>query len=68
MLDVEDVSLDEQMPSFFLSETLKYLYLLFDEVIRLVLSCVGSYGAFGSARFLGDGLRACGAEKRNATL
>ncbi|CAM9366589.1 unnamed protein product [Ectocarpus sp. 13 AM-2016] len=29
--DVEDSSLDEQMPSFFLSETLKYLYLLFDE-------------------------------------
>ncbi|CAM9739383.1 unnamed protein product [Scytosiphon promiscuus] len=29
--DVEDCSLDEQMPSFFLSETLKYLYLLFDE-------------------------------------
>jgi len=32
--DVEDCSLDEQMPSFFLSETLKYLYLLFDEVGR----------------------------------
>lgn len=32
MRDVEDCSLDEQMPSFFLSETLKYLYLLFDEV------------------------------------
>lgn len=30
--DVQDCSLDEQMPSFFLSETLKYLYLLFDEV------------------------------------
>ncbi len=34
--DVEDCSLDEQMPSFFLSETLKYLYLLFDEVGRLL--------------------------------
>lgn len=33
--DVEDCSLDEQMPSFFLSETLKYLYLLFDEVYML---------------------------------
>ncbi|CAM9853566.1 unnamed protein product [Ascophyllum nodosum] len=29
--DVGDCTLDEQMPSFFLSETLKYLYLLFDE-------------------------------------
>ena len=32
MRDVGDCTLDEQMPSFFLSETLKYLYLLFDEV------------------------------------
>eukprot|EP00904_Undaria_pinnatifida_P012934 jgi/Undpi1/8771/HiC_scaffold_25.g11233.m1 len=29
--DVEDCTLDDQMPSFYLSETLKYLYLLFDE-------------------------------------
>lgn len=32
VLDVENLTLDDQMPSFFLSETLKYLYLLFDEV------------------------------------
>ncbi|CAM9806758.1 unnamed protein product, partial [Discosporangium mesarthrocarpum] len=29
--DVRDWSLEDQMPTFFLSETLKYLYLLFDE-------------------------------------
>ena len=41
--DVEHGSLDEQMPSFFLSETLKYLYLLFDEV--------GSLSSFPSRTF-----------------
>jgi ER degradation enhancer, mannosidase alpha-like 2 len=30
--NVTTQTLDDDMPSFFLSETLKYLYLLFDEV------------------------------------
>jgi ER degradation enhancer, mannosidase alpha-like 2 len=30
--NVTTKALDDDMPSFFLSETLKYLYLLFDEV------------------------------------
>ena len=39
VLDVEDLTLDDQMPSFFLSETLKYLYLLFDEVNGAFCGC-----------------------------
>lgn len=38
--DVETKRLDDRMDSYFIAETLKYLYLLFDEVCRSMVSVV----------------------------